>query len=74
MLTGRPGRGFFFCLISLAATLAVAAPKGSTSYVAAPPLIDVVSATVGAVAPGPVQVPIITWGGDIATVYGNGNN
>ena len=74
MLTGRPGRGFFFCLMSLAATLAVAAPKGATSYVAAPPLTEVVGATVGAVAPGPVQVPIITWGGDIATVYGNGNN
>lgn len=28
----------------------------------------------GAVASGPVQVPIITWGGDIATLYANGNS
>jgi ABC-type nitrate/sulfonate/bicarbonate transport system substrate-binding protein/outer membrane protein OmpA-like peptidoglycan-associated protein len=33
-----------------------------------------VTTPVGAVASGPVQVPIITWGGDIATLYANGNS
>lgn len=49
---------------------ALAAPQ----YVSAPPLMDVVGNTaVGEVAGGTTQVPIITWGGDIATIYANGN-
>jgi ABC-type nitrate/sulfonate/bicarbonate transport system substrate-binding protein len=42
-------------------------------FVQSPPLAQVVATPVGAVASGPVQVPIITWGGDIATLYANGN-
>jgi ABC-type nitrate/sulfonate/bicarbonate transport system substrate-binding protein len=42
-------------------------------FVQSPPLAQVVTTPVGAVAPGPVQVPIITWGGDIATILANGN-
>lgn len=37
------------------------------------PLVDTATTTVGSVAPGPIQVPIITWGGDIATILANGN-
>lgn len=74
MATGHLRRGVLFGLFLLASTAALAAPKGNTSFVAAPPLADVVNTAVGAVSPGPVQVPIITWGGDIATIHGNGNN
>src|SRR5687767_435807 len=42
-------------------------------YIQSPPLTQVVKSPVGAVAAGPVQVPIITWGGDIATIHANGN-
>lgn len=42
-------------------------------FVQSPPLAQVVTTPVGVVASGPVQVPIITWGGDIATLYANGN-
>jgi ABC-type nitrate/sulfonate/bicarbonate transport system substrate-binding protein len=37
------------------------------------PLAKSVTTPVGPVAGGPTQVPIITWGGDIATIHGNGN-
>ncbi len=57
-------------LATLAASPAAAAPK----FVDSPPMRDVVSAGVGAVAGGPVQVPLITWGADIATIYANGNS
>ena len=42
-------------------------------FIQSPPLAQTVTTAVGAVAPGPTQVPIITWGGDIATVLANGN-
>lgn len=74
MATRHLRRGVFFGLYLLASAAALAAPKGATNFVAAPPLADVVNTPVGAVAPGPTQVPIITWGGDIATIHGNGNN
>lgn len=39
------------------------------------PLGQIVSTQVGAVKTGgPVQVPVITWGGDIATLYANGGD
>ena len=48
-----------------------AAPKS----VDAPPLATVLDkVAVKDVAPGTVQVPVITWGGDIATIYANGNS
>jgi len=56
-------------LILLAARAVEAAPQ----YVQSPPLAEAVQAAVGEVRPGPVQVPIITWGGDIATIHGNGD-
>lgn len=51
----------------------LAANKAVPKYIGAPPLSTVVATPVGSVASGPVQVPIITWGGDIATIHANGN-
>lgn len=45
----------------------------AAEFTQSPPLVQVVKVPVGPVQPGPVQVPIITWGGDIATIYANGN-
>ncbi len=49
------------------------AAQSPAAFIQSPPLAQAVNTAVGAVAPGPVQVPIITWGGDIATLYANGN-
>jgi ABC-type nitrate/sulfonate/bicarbonate transport system substrate-binding protein len=56
---------------ALACFAAGAAAQGQ--FIQSPPLAQTVTTAVGAVAPGPTQVPIITWGGDIATVLANGN-
>lgn len=48
---------------------ALAAPQ----YIQAPPLTQVINTPVGEVKAGPIEVPLITWGGDIATIYANGN-
>ncbi len=46
----------------------------SVQYVDSPPLKQTVSARVGEVRTGgPTKVPLITWGGDIATIMANGN-
>lgn len=45
----------------------------AVQYVTPAPLSKSVTTPVAAVAPGPTQVPLITWGGDIATVLANGN-
>lgn len=57
----------------VASTAAPLEALAAVNYVQSPPLTKVVDAAVGPVAPGPVQVPIITWGGDMATIYANGN-
>lgn len=46
----------------------------AVQYVTPATLGKSVTTAVGAVAPGPTQVPLITWGGDIATVLANGNS
>ena len=65
-------------LARLAGVLVLSAFTGSAAaqgqFIESPPLADSVKTAVGAVAAGPVQVPIITWGGDIATVFANGNS
>lgn len=62
----------FGLLVALAA--AAAAAEAAPQYVPSPPLREVLAgAAVGEVGSGTVQVPIITWGGDIATIYANGN-
>jgi ABC-type nitrate/sulfonate/bicarbonate transport system substrate-binding protein len=47
----------------------------AVQYVKAPPLAEVVKAKVQDVkSGGAVQVPLITWGGDMATILANGNS
>lgn len=68
MFTRRLGRA-----TALAAVLAAAAQLAwAVQYVTPVPLARSVTTPVGTVPAGPTQVPIITWGGDIATVYANG--
>ena len=64
-------RSRFAAAAALACFAASAVAQGQ--FIQSPPLAQTVTAPVGAVAPGPTQVPIITWGGDIATVLANGN-
>lgn len=59
----------FLMVLVFVASSAIAGPK----YVGSPPLKDAVNARVGNVGSGTVQVPLITWGGDIATILANGN-
>lgn len=49
-----------------------AAPSMAVQYVQPQPLARSVTTPVGPVVSGPVQVPVITWGGDIATILANG--
>src|ERR671918_714742 len=55
--------------VACVAVLALAASPAATQgqFVQSPPLAQVVTTPVGAVAPGAVQVPIITWGRDPRT-------
>jgi ABC-type nitrate/sulfonate/bicarbonate transport system substrate-binding protein len=64
-VTNRIG-GLFAAALLVCSLTATAAPSPK-------PLADGQRAPVAAVAPGSVQVPIITWGGDIATILANGN-
>src|SRR3989344_3306607 len=51
--------------------IAAAAPP---TYVQPVPLTQLFPTNiVGEVKPGPRKVPVITWGGDIATTFANGN-
>lgn len=45
----------------------------AVQYVTPGPLSKSITTPVGAVGSGPTQVPVITWGGDVATVFANGN-
>ena len=58
---------------ALATIAGAGVTQAAVQYVQSPPLTQVVATPVGSVAPGTVQVPIITWGGDIATIHANGN-
>lgn len=71
MITSSRSLSLFLC-----AALVWIIPEGTTAspkFIDAPPIAQVVKTQVGEVADGPTQVPIITWGGDIATVLANGN-
>lgn len=58
-------------LLSLFAAPALAAPR----YIDFKPLEETVRESVANVATGDtVLVPVITWGGDLATIYANGNS
>lgn len=66
-------RLFILCVCSILATLqhTVAEP----AYITLKPLVDIVEFDVKAVTDKrPINVPIITWGGDIATIHANGGN
>jgi ABC-type nitrate/sulfonate/bicarbonate transport system substrate-binding protein len=63
------GRRIGVSVLMLFATSAWSAPQ----YIQSPALKDVVKTSVGNVKSGTIQVPFITWGGDIRTIYGNGN-
>jgi ABC-type nitrate/sulfonate/bicarbonate transport system substrate-binding protein len=64
------GRLLIVLGLAVAAPVALSAPR----YVESPPLTASLGKTpIAAVHPGPVQVPLITWGGDIATIRANGD-
>lgn len=58
---------FFYWLTSLEAT---AAPQ----YIDVKPISQLINSPVGNVKPGIQTLPLITWGGDIATIHGNGDS
>jgi len=65
--------GFLLFGLLMAVTAGVHA-AAAPQYIEAPPLSQVVKTPVGNVSvSGSVNVPVITWGGDIATVLCNGN-
>ena len=59
-------------MLIMAFTLAAKA-HAKPSYIQFKPLTEVISTPVGAVKSREKVLPIITWGGDIATIYANGN-
>lgn len=61
----------FLAIMSAASLLG--GPANAVQYVSPAPLAKSITTPVGAVVPGPTQVPVITWGGDIATVLANGS-
>ncbi len=62
---------FLFITVTLfSLSIAYAAPR----YIQSPPLSQVIKdQVVNCGDPPTVQVPLITWGGDIATIFANGN-
>lgn len=61
-------------LMMLALAMLMPRAVQGASYVESPPLTKVVQGPVGQVQKGAsIQVPLITWGGDIATILANGN-
>ena len=50
-----------------------AAPGSSVEYVESTPMASLITTPRGPVrTEGEINVPLITWGGDVATIYGNG--
>lgn len=65
------------CLLvtGLALSFTVFAPSLSAQFVDSPPLVDVIPAQVGELKKSDtIVLPLITWGGDIATILANGNS
>lgn len=59
----------------LSALLVSGLSHAKPSYTDSRPLIDVVNTSVGSVrSGGKIQVPLITWGADVRTIYANGNS
>jgi len=67
-------RSILVTLFVLANVLVAAGNSHAVQYIDAPPLDQLVTARVGDVQGGAyTQVPLITWGGDEATILANGN-
>ncbi|MDX8376474.1 MAG: ABC transporter substrate-binding protein [Mariprofundales bacterium] len=62
-----------FLILTMALLLSVPA-QAFSNYVQSPPLSQIIDSQVNPVQEGVTVVPIITWGGDIATIYANGNS
>lgn len=71
-MSGALSRLMAFGLLLVHALLANAAP----SYIDSPPFSKVLATTpvANVASTKPLQVPMITWGGDIATILANGNS
>jgi len=61
-----------FVAAAVAAAGLYGAPALAVQYVQPAPLAKSVTTPVGPVAAGVTQVPVITWGGDVATILANG--
>ena len=63
-----------FRAVAFAVVIFAVMPAQAVEFIDAPPLGESVKTAVAACgASDSVQLPIITWGGDIATIYANGN-
>ncbi|WLE98623.1 MAG: ABC transporter substrate-binding protein [Candidatus Electrothrix communis] len=68
-------RQLLMMTLTTAAFIGLSGTSFAVQYVKAPPLAEAVKAKVQDVkSGGAVQVPLITWGGDIATILANGNS
>ena len=64
-----------FNVIGISCLLAVSAfTHAAPTYIQPKPLTQVVKTSVGKVRGSEINLPIITWGGDIATIYANGSD
>ena len=64
-----------FNVIGISCLLAVSAfTHAAPTYIQPKPLAQVVKTSVGKVRGSEINLPIITWGGDIATIYANGSD
>ncbi len=62
------------CSVLLVLLFALPATGVAVQYIDSPPMWQTITTRVGEVQDkGPVTVPLITWGGDIATILANGN-
>lgn len=59
-------------MLMLSVLLVSALFASAAQYIENKPLDQMVTVAVGPVKPGQMQLPVITWGGDIATLLGNG--
>ncbi|WYD79855.1 MAG: ABC transporter substrate-binding protein [Candidatus Electrothrix gigas] len=67
--------GILSILLTAAVLVAVSGTCFAVQYIKAPPLVDAVKAQVQDVKDSKsLRVPLITWGGDIATILANGNS
>ena len=61
-------------LYMVALTFCMTGIAGAVQYIKSPPLEEVIKTPIGDVKRGTVtRVPLITWGGDEATILANGN-